>query len=154
MNNYEQTLLNLKIISKIPKNGKICKTHNSFGIEIEHNTIPFFSALKRFYYGDSRSSAIDHINTIINNGFELIEQLKISHNNFNQSKLNSLLFHFEKTIIGLNNLKITYINDMTTSSKLDILITKIFTYIENYNGNNIDNSTFLQQQISSSDDVV
>lgn len=149
MNNYEQTLLNLKIISKIPKNGKICKTRNSFGIEIEHNTIPFLSAIKRFYYGDSRYSTIDHINTVINNGFELIEQLKISNNTFNQSKLDSLLFHFEKTIIGLNNLKITYINDITTSSKLDILITKIFTYIENYKGKSV-----MLSQVSSSEDAV
>jgi hypothetical protein len=130
MNNYEITLLNLKIISKIPKNGKIAKSES--GIIIEYNTIPFLTSLKRYYYGDSRNKAINDINCIINNGIEIIEQLKTRHDTINQTKITCLLFHIEKCIIGLNNLKITYINDITMSSKLDILITKIYNYIELY----------------------
>jgi hypothetical protein len=128
MNNYELTLLNLKIISKIPKNGKIAR--DSTGIIIEFNNIPLLTSLKRFYYGDSRKKAIHDINNIINNAIDIVEQKKILCDNENGLKVNTIIFHLEKCIIGLNNLKVTYINDITMSSKIDILITKIHNYIE------------------------
>lgn len=154
MNNYELTLLNLKIISKIPKNGKIAKIDN--GIIIEYNTIPLLTSIKRYYYGDSRNKAIQDINSIINNGIEIIEHLKTRHDLENQSKITCLLFHIEKCIIGLNNLKITYINDITMSSKLDILITKIYNYVELYkNPMTIpSSSSILCEQEPSSDEAV
>lgn len=132
-NTYESLMINLKIISKIPQNGRISRnyninTSNVNNIILETNNtvlLPF----KRLYYGDSRYTAIQDINNIINNTMEYIKEIEI--NSFD-IKIKQLLHALENTMIGINNLKITYSNDITISSKIDILLQKIVMFLSTY----------------------
>ncbi len=135
-NNYESLMVNLKIISKIPKNGRISRnydinTSNTNIIVLESNNtvlLPF----KRIYYGDSRYTAIQDINTIINNTIEYIKEIEITKPESYKIKIKQLLYHLEHSIHGITNLKVTYSSDITISSKIDILLQKIVMFLSNY----------------------
>ncbi|HEY9704295.1 MAG TPA: hypothetical protein V6C58_17720 [Allocoleopsis sp.] len=127
----------MKIISKIPENGRIKRTFSG-SIELETETL---SGIKRFLMGDSRTKAIEDITSAINSAFEHCELILESthfNKNLTQEKEYSrrltylLILHTElkNSINGLRNLKITYQHDVTTVSKLDILITRINNFVE------------------------
>ena len=135
-NNYESLMINLKIISKIPQNGRISRnyninTNNVNNIVLETNNNVFLP-FKRIYYGDSRYTAIQDINNIINNTIEYISEIETNRTESYGVKIKQLLHHLEHSIHGITNLKITYVNDITITSKIDILLQKIVMFLSNY----------------------
>lgn len=133
----ETLLLNLKIIGKIPENGRLRRSDqgtlaidNSFGIF-------------RFMNGDTRKKAINDINEIISFGIEKCNDIinsKYFDEYYKSEQVtkridNEYTKNYELLIIiytelknclqGLSNLKITYEDDSTVLSRIDIIISKI-----------------------------
>jgi len=65
---FEDIILQLKILGKIQKNGRICKSPDGQGISIEERSTLLW--LQRLWNGDSRADAIERINKIIQNASE------------------------------------------------------------------------------------
>jgi hypothetical protein len=139
--NYLKTnsLTNLKIISKLQVGDKLLYHDNQFNIDKWF----YLQPLIRWYYSESRSSTLKHLNEFIENVFHLIEIIYSSEmgtleNNYyipvskqpvfneeNSSLLINIVNELQNAVNGINNLKQTYNNDITIVSSLDILIEKI-----------------------------
>lgn len=131
-------LINLKIISKIPKNGRICRSYDGV-ISLEQDSI--LQSIKRFLTKDSRKQAIFEINSIITeciyNVNNILNSKYISSNNKNDESflkyceyLEILVTEMENAKGGLQNLKFTYATDYNTSSQLDIALLKMSNTIK------------------------
>lgn len=133
----EEILLNLKIIAQIKEFEKLNILNSE--ISIDQSWIKFLS---RSYYGNSRGSTINILETIVNN------TLKITDTTLNNSKniidnnvlieepshlLQRFILQMSNAINGLDNLKVTYKNDIQIISKLDLLIEKLKMRIEKIN---------------------
>lgn len=141
MNNIpDKLLVNLKIMSKIQKNGRICRSMDGI-IALESETI--YQPIKRFLTADSRKQAISEINSIIS---ECIDVLSFSCNSKwmhpqcaytsefkNTCENMSLVLHeLEQAKYGIENLRFTYLTDHNTSSQLDIIILKINSTLRDF----------------------
>ena len=133
-------ILDLSIISKIPKKGRI-KRDNSGKISLEKEWV--FQPVTRVVYGNNRDTAINDINTvkveafeksndIMDNKFFNIYKLKespteseIEAHNKKVEEITELSQSLLNSIKGIENLKGTYSDDATSVSKLDRIIHEI-----------------------------
>jgi hypothetical protein len=148
MNN---TLINLKILSKVKPNDKIYINNDNF-ISIEYES--FLQGILRFIFNNSREKNINHLNNFYVTVYAYIDELinsKYLTNNINcdhenenytnaYNNLKEINQYIKASIHGLENLKQTYLPDIVTISKIDIIISKIQTYIERIE-KKLDNST-------------
>jgi hypothetical protein len=136
----DKLLINLKIISKIQKNGRITRSYD--GIISLENEI-FYQSIKRFFSNDSRRQATFEINSVITETIDILHHIinsKYMHKNFYQTdeyiknceNLSLILTELEAAKAGIENLKFTYQNDQNTSSQIDIIILKINTTIKDF----------------------
>jgi hypothetical protein len=133
----DKTLINLKILSKIPKNGRICRSYNGLiSLEVDSMT----QSLKRFVRNDSRQQSILEINSIIDESVEILYSLlrsKYMNEQFLETdeyrqhveNLEILLSEMISAKAGIDNLRFTYENDQTAISKLDIILLKLTSSI-------------------------
>ena len=133
----DKILINLKILSKIPKNGRICKSHNGLiSLEVDSMT----QSVRRFIRNDSRQQSILEINSIIDESIELLYSLlrsKYINEQFIETdeyrqhveNLEILLSEMISAKAGIDNLRFTYENDQTIISKLDIILLKLTSAI-------------------------
>lgn len=133
---FEDIILQLKILGKIQKNGRICKSPDGQGISIEERTTLLW--LQRLWNGDSRTDAIDRINKIIRNASEktkdILKRSCMFQHDTPQDKLdyeksiielNTLVEEYKKAQKGIQNLSETYKNDSRTEAKLSLCISRI-----------------------------
>lgn len=113
-------LINLSIISKISLDNKIYMNDEGY-LAIENGTI--FQGLLRFIFRNGRVKTISNLNNFYNNVFSYID------NSENGNNLNTLLVYLRKSITGLENLKETYNGDIVTTSKLDIILDNVRSYV-------------------------
>ena len=135
----EDTLLNLKIISNIKENDKL----NSLGKIVKINQPYMLQGLERWYNKESRDNTVEKLDSIVNNSFELTEIILAREKDENEDDkslkennnqiFQNLLYEMTNSLLGLENLKKTYKDDITISSKLDIIIKKMFNRIEKMN---------------------
>ncbi len=134
----DKLLINLKIISKIQKNGRIARSYDGI-ISLENDV--FYQAIKRFVTNDSRKQAIFEINSVINECVDILNHIlnsKYMHKNFHQSEeyikncenIELVLSEMEMARNGIENLKFTYQNDPNIVSQIDIIILKINTTLK------------------------
>lgn len=134
----DKLLINLKIISKIQKNGRITRSYDGI-VSLENDA--FYQPLKRFLSSDSRKQAIFEINSIISECIETLNHIlnsKYMNKTFCQSEefvkncenISLLLSEMELARCGIENLKFTYQNDQNITSQLDIIILKLNTTIK------------------------
>ena len=134
----DNLLINLKIMSKIQKNGRIARSYDGI-ISLETDT--YIQPIRRFLCSDSRKQAIFEINSIVNESvatLNVILNSKFMNKNFCQSdeylknceNIHLLISEMEQARNGIENLKFTYQNDHNTASQLDIIILKINTTIK------------------------
>jgi len=137
----DKLLINLKIISKIQKNGRITRSYDGI-ISLENNV--FYQAIKRFISNDSRKQAIFEINSIISESINILHHIlnsKYMNKTFNETdeyiknceNISLILSELELSKQGIENLKFTYQNDPNIISQIDILILKINTTIKDVN---------------------
>lgn len=139
----EIILLNLKIISQIKENEKL--NINIDQLSIDNSKCQFFT---RAYYGNSRENTTIMLESIINNALLSTDKIlldAVSNENILDDKrdeilredpsqlLHRYLLEMSNSIKGLENLKVTYRDDVSVKSKLDLIIEKIKTRIEKIN---------------------
>lgn len=134
----DKLLINLKILSKIQKNGRIARSYNGM-IALESDTM--YQSIKRFLSSDSRNQAIFEINSIVTECINVITNMlnnKYMTKNYSNTDeysktcehLQLLMTEMEHARNGIENLKFTYQNDPNIVSQLDIIILKINTNIK------------------------
>lgn len=149
----DKLLINLKILGKIQKNGRISRSCDGL-ISLESDTI--YQPLKRLFYNDSRKQAIFEINSIVTECIDtlahIVNSKYLSRHKYPQvlsgqisKKEDALEFNkhceeiylvmqeMEAARVGIENLKFTYQNDPNISSQLDIVILKIDTTLRDIN---------------------
>ena len=150
----ENVLTNLKILSNLKTNDKLSKDDKNILI-IDS---PYYGqGVARWWYSDSRDETMKHLENIINNSFKLIDNIYSSEfkditgndieNNYyykhtipknyfkseNSQQLQVFSIELTNSIKGLENLKLTYKNDIAICSKIDVLIEKINIRIKKIN---------------------
>jgi hypothetical protein len=138
---FENVCLNLKILSKVMSNDKLNITLNG-DFNISHSTP--LQCLYRFIYNDSRNKTVHYIKLLIWNANEVsqnlmksqffhLEENKTDHQISEHEKvihqLEVLLREMINSVDGINNLKITYADDISTRSLLELAIDNIQTQI-------------------------
>lgn len=132
-------MLNLKIISNLKEYDKV--SVNSENIIID--TPSLFQGIYRTWNGDSRKNTIGIIDSIINRIFEITDEL-LDEETCNQNRnhiiitmnnkpfrdnvittFQTIVLQLSETITGLQNLKITYLKDVSITAKIDLIICKI-----------------------------
>jgi hypothetical protein len=136
----DKLLINLKILNKIQKNGRICRSYDGI-ISLEQDTM--YQPLKRFLTSDSRKQAVFEINSIItecietlsnitNSKFMDIDNSKTDYFLKGCENLHLLISEMDLAKIGIINLKFTYQEDPNVATQLDIVILKLNTAIRDY----------------------
>jgi hypothetical protein len=134
----DNLLVNLKILSKIQKNGRISRSYDGV-ISLEQEVV--YQPLKRFLQCNSRKQAVFEINSIINECIEIINHIlnsKHTNKNFcnteeyikNCELLGLLIKEIKNAKVGIENLKFTYQTDLNITSQLDIIILKVNSTIK------------------------
>lgn len=133
-------LLNLRIISKIPEDGKINRCEKGlFSISTKTS---YIDRLFRFVTRDNRRDNIKEIGQLIdliiytvseifNSKFYDEEVYPIGYKE-RKEKIINYYSAMDMSINGLENLKNTYINDEVSSSKIDLIIEKIKIFLKKY----------------------
>ena len=128
INISDKLLINLKIISKIQKNGRISRSYDGL-LSLESDTM--YQAIKRFIFKDSRRQTVFEINSIITETVDTMHRLLESKyildydsNSYIDSVI-MLIEELEKCRLGIENLKFTYKSDENICSQIDIVILKI-----------------------------
>lgn len=151
----DQVIINLKIISLLRKNDKLCINNESLEIDQSY----FFQALRRWYNDNNRSKTVFYIEEIINRTFDIIDNIYDNESYKNKELKHTIDINIEELTnkmetlsledkinpfqeensrllqrlstelinasVGLDNLKITYGDDSFIKTKLDIITHKI-----------------------------
>lgn len=151
----DKLLINLKILSKIQKNGRISRSYDGIiGLESER----FYQSLKRLVTSDSRKQSVFEINSIVNECIETVQHLvnsKYMHQQYCHTEeyvklcetLRMLLREMDGARVGIENLKFTYQVDHNVVSQLDIIVLKLNTIIRDTNTKVAFYEAFLQPQV-------
>lgn len=123
-NTIRNIILDLKIITLVEPNGRLYLSKDT--LAVERNL--FYTSVKRFIMGDSRSIVIDRIKQRIS---ELNYLLKNNHiiEGWLILELKALI---EPLKNGLTNIKMTYNDDSQTCATIDIIISQIINMNEIY----------------------
>lgn len=133
----DKLLINLKILSKIQKNGRITRSYDGI-ISLEQESM--YQPIKRFLASDSRKQAVFEINSIVTECIDTLYGIinsKFMHKNYHRTdeyakhyeSLELLLHEMVAAKCGIANLKFTYQNDPNVLSQLDIISLKIETTV-------------------------
>ena len=148
----DKLLINLKIISKIQKNGRIARSFDGI-ISLENDA--FYQSVKRFITNDSRKQAVFEINSVITECIDILNHItnsKFMNISYYQTGeyikncecIGLLLKEMEFAKTGVENLKFTYQNDPNIVSQIDIVILKINTTIKDYSQKLIHFQNYIQ----------
>jgi len=107
----DKIIINLKIIGILQVNEKLCIRKGNLQIDQESN----IRSIKRWLFRDSRDNFLHYIKDL----FRKIQCIE------NKKDLERISLEFEKTELGLENLKITYSHDPVTTATIENLVTKL-----------------------------
>ena len=115
----DTTITNLKIISAVQKNGRLCIRKGQLTLEKDDH----FQLLRRWINKDSRELALIHIKNTINNAVKLTKGIvnKQIQTDLKQWTLEKLIAEMQNCQGGLINLKTTYNDDFNFKATLDVL---------------------------------
>lgn len=146
-------LVNLKIISSIPENGRIKRTNAGIRLEkIPENILHLHYTLFRTINGDSRNTAIEDIKRIIHCSIERLKEMENSLffysaqvseqvflNKLIKEEIHSIEYNIsvlreelEKATIGIKNLRHTYKDDSGVICSVDAILSDIERYLKSY----------------------
>lgn len=133
----DKLLINLKILSRIEKNGRISRSYSGV-ISIDSDV--FYQSLKRYISHDSRHQSVLEIKSIIDEANIKITSLLENRNlrtgvNAEYIRiceiLNLLYNELPGVITGLDNLKFTYKSDVYTESQIEIILINVRSISKN-----------------------
>lgn len=136
----DKLFINLKILGKIQKNGRISRSSAGI-ISLENESHKLIQSIKRYVTSDSRKQSVFEINSIINETIESLHSIinsKYMNKNFcktdeyykNCENISLILEELKKAKVGVDNLKFTYTSDANVESQLDIIILKMSSTIK------------------------
>ena len=135
----DENILNLKIISKIKENDKLLAHKNLLEIDSPH----LFQSVNRWYNNENRNITIDKLNNILEGTFNITKSILEKEKNNKEEKksleennsqlFQTLILEMRNCLIGLDNLKKTYSEDILISSQLDLLINKLNNRVDKMN---------------------
>jgi hypothetical protein len=130
----DKLLINLKILGKIEKNGRISRSYDGV-ITLEEDV--FYQSIRRFMNHDSRKQSINEIDSIIEMLETTIKSLlnnKVLYerkDNLEYASICEVLSIIREDILGakegIENLRFTYKDDINTGTKLEMILLKIKT---------------------------
>jgi len=125
----DRTILNLKMISKIPEYGRICKSSDNVLNVVRPS---FLSNIKRLFGGKNRKTDISDVRCAIE---AAVEKNFFYLDNENEAKSKEYIAlitgELKRSVVGLVVLKgTTYSNDLKICSELELLISKIHMHIK------------------------
>lgn len=115
---YDEVVVNLKVISSIVVNSKLYTKGAYLNIE-QPMIIP--ESVRRWYRQDSRDESIKRIDRTITKASSYIEKEK------------SMVQYIREAKIGITNMKETYSSCIQTSARLDTILDKIQNILNNFN---------------------
>lgn len=135
----DNILIDLRVIAKVPENGKISTTTSDPIAIDDKNT---YQGIRRWIYGDSREQMYKVIKNLVDKIVDISDTMLGSpYMNFNDSKdithheymehrkqydqLNKLATEVEHALKGFANIHGTYQDDATIASKLEVLMDKL-----------------------------
>ena len=139
---YEIMIRNLKILGNIKPNDKLIKHGDTIKLDSPY----IYQGISRYWYGDSRKESLNHIEQLIEDCFHMIDLIYGSEierrtgglddyyncnkgqkyfETENAQKLTIFSTELLNVIKGLNNLKQTYHSDISTCSRIEVVIEKI-----------------------------
>ena len=107
-------IINLKVIAAIQPNDKINTSDKYLNLESK-NALPQF--IKRWWRGDDRNESLSRLDELITDALTKNDPIMIEN--------------IKNTITGLNNLKNTYSKCIQTVARINTIIEKINSTIEN-----------------------
>ena len=119
----DNTIANLKIISMVQKNQKLCVRKGQLTIE-KNDRVQF---IRRWLHNDSRDLILMHVRNTINNAVKIARALmdNTATMSFKEWTLARIMEEMESTEHGLANLKTTYTDDSIMIANLDVLIDRL-----------------------------
>ena len=126
---YDDLILDLNILSKLKAYQKLCIVDNKLSIDIK-----YFKSLTRYLNDDSRTNTINYLEQLDK---KLTNELELLIKTFNNDKkddylretntniLINLNHYLKLSLVGINNLIQTYINDEVIKSRIELLINSI-----------------------------
>jgi len=131
----DENILNLKIISKIKENDKLLANKSLLEIDSPH----LFQSVNRWYNKENRNITIEKLNNILEGTFKITKILLEKEKDNKEEKslednnsqiFQNLILEMKNSLVGIENLKKTYSEDILVSSQLDLLIDKLSSRIE------------------------
>jgi len=128
--NFDALILNLKIISKLKPGYKLSLKENEEEISDIYIDSSYFQFIYRIFSDNSRDNTMNFLEKLDKEITKKIEEL-VKEKNYNDSNLflnskeNILLnlsHNLNLSLVGLNNLIITYTNDEYIISKIEMII--------------------------------
>ena len=135
--NIEENILNLKIISKIKEHDKLSSQDKIIKIDPPS----MLQGVYRWVNAEGRAITLEKLTEIIDESMKITEGLLAREKEIKEQEYldlqenNSQIFQnfiieLTGSLLGLENLKKTYGNDINITSELDLLLKKITTRIE------------------------
>jgi|TARA_B110001469_G_scaffold127772_1_gene150412 hypothetical protein len=117
--NIEEILLNLKMISSINQNDKLYLEERLF--KIDRPTI--IQGFTRWFHDYSRIQTMDNIDDLVELTIIYVDAIfkKTDRTHTDNRICQNILVEISNVIKGLQNLKITYLNDTFVQSKLELI---------------------------------
>ena len=124
--NLNDIILSLKILENIKYGEKLCIRNNCLDINSW--------AISRFYYNDTRVEMLNYLDTMFLDLSTIIDKLMNNLKNEDRISilqeetsytLQNVCYHLRLSKKGISNLILTYTNDITTISKLDIMYNNV-----------------------------
>lgn len=120
----EDVLLNLKIMSQIKKGNRLLQNEQKI-LEIEADDVT--QPIRRWWSGRNRNITITQIKSIMSKSYNIIDEIfeSTSTSNIlsssNATNLQRLNIELNNASKGIDNLKLTYADDITVQSHLSII---------------------------------
>lgn len=132
---YDFVVVNLKVISKIPRNGRIRMTTDGFFTLVDEN---IFNSLMRKLYGESRYKTVKNLNYFLSEIESLlrllysnkVEETETDENRSTIGQIATVYKELENSIVGFENLKSTYEQDKLTVGKIEVIIDKVHMFMQ------------------------
>lgn len=120
MDSNQEIISRLKFIGRLKKGEKVNTRHmyvqpDGFGTTLS----------RTFVYQDNRGNALNFCQETIGRAFELLITYERSENNSDKVLFGHLIKDLEQAMLGLNNLKFTYVSDTKFCCDMDTLLQNI-----------------------------
>lgn len=127
MDSNQEIISRLKFIGRIKKGEKINTRH----MYVQPDGLGT-SFSRTFVYQDNRGNALNFVQETISRSFELLVTYERNDGKSNDTLYNNLTKDLMNAIVGLTNLKFTYINDVKFCCDMDTLLENVKARIANF----------------------